>query len=130
MRSLYPSLYSSDVVNPAFYDTFTRFWIVKVFGIISIILLLLAGGIFLSWFINASLNTETFEIEVTTEDTLPVNHKWVELPKDNYKIGIFIKFQPYNHYSLFSERNYGFVYPEGVNFANFSIMINNTPLTS
>ena len=31
---------------------------------------------------------------------------------------------------LFGDRNYRFVYPEGVNFANFSMIVNNSALVS
>ncbi|MFX0058384.1 MAG: hypothetical protein ACFE8J_08805 [Candidatus Heimdallarchaeota archaeon] len=101
--------------------------ILYLLGLFGILLLLFTVGGVVS-FIIPPLTAETLDLEVTTEDTLPVTHKWVELPKGQYKTDIYLVFRPYRNF--LGERQYKWVFPEGQNFANFSISTSNASLYS
>ena len=99
----------------------------KIVKIIGLILVFFAGLGVVSLIVPQSA-TESLEIEVTTEDSLPVNHYWVELPKDKYKMDISVIFRPY---TLFlGDRNYYLVYAQGINMVNLSVIVDNIAITS
>ncbi len=96
-------------------------------GVFGILLILLAAGGIVSLFIPP-LTTETLDLEVTTEERFPVVHKWIELPKGQYKTDISLVFRPYRNF--LGDRQYKYVVPDGQNFANMSISTPNTSLYS
>ncbi|MHA2227452.1 MAG: hypothetical protein ACXAC8_19705 [Candidatus Hodarchaeales archaeon] len=98
--------------------------IVKIIGLIFVSFTVLSV---VSQLIPPS-KTASLEMEVTTEDNLPVNYTWIEFPKDKYKMDISVNFRPYT--LDLGERDYSSVDAQGNNTVNLSVIANNSVVTS